>query len=41
MKGFLACALAAAPAMARAPLTRPIYLALSHDEEIGCLAAPR
>ena len=40
MKGFLACALAAAPAMARAPLNRPIYLALSHDEEIGCLAAP-
>lgn len=40
MKGFIACALAAAPAMAAAPLARPVYLALSYDEEVGCLAAP-
>lgn len=40
MKGFIACALAAAPAMARAGLSRPVYLALSYDEEVGCLAAP-
>ena len=40
MKGFLALALAAAPELAKAPLTRPVHLALSYDEEIGCLGAP-
>jgi acetylornithine deacetylase len=40
MKGFLACALAAAPELAQANLTRPVHLALSYDEEIGCLGAP-
>jgi acetylornithine deacetylase len=40
MKGFLACALALAPRMAQAPLVRPIHLALSYDEEIGCVGAP-
>jgi acetylornithine deacetylase len=40
MKGFLACALALAPAMRDANLRRPIILAVSHDEETGCLAAP-
>lgn len=40
MKGFLACALAAVPAMRAADLRRPIVLALSHDEEVGCLGAP-
>jgi acetylornithine deacetylase len=40
MKGFVALALALAPAMAAAPLTRPIYLALSRDEEVGCVGAP-
>jgi acetylornithine deacetylase len=40
MKGFLALALAAAPAFARAPLRRPVHLAFSYDEEIGCLGAP-
>jgi len=40
MKGFLACALALVPEMAAAPLARPIYLALSYDEEVGCLGAP-
>ena len=38
MKGFLACCLAAIPAMKKAQLKRPIYLALSYDEEVGCLA---
>ena len=41
MKGFLALALAAAPTFA-APgrLRRPVHLALSYDEEVGCLGAP-
>ena len=37
MKGFLACILAAAPRMCQAKLKRPIYLAFSYDEEVGCL----
>lgn len=41
MKGFIACALAAVPAWLQQDLKRPIYLALSYDEEIGCLGAPR
>jgi acetylornithine deacetylase len=40
MKGFIACALAAVPDLARRRLRVPIHLALSHDEEVGCLAAP-
>ena len=40
MKGFVAAALAAVPGLCAAPLTRPIYLALTHDEEVGCLGAP-
>ena len=40
MKGFLACALAALPALARRKLARPIHLAFSYDEEIGCRGAP-
>lgn len=39
MKGFLACVLAAVPAMLARPLTVPIHVALSHDEEVGCLGA--
>jgi acetylornithine deacetylase len=39
MKGFLASALAAAPAMGAARLQRPIVFALTYDEEIGCLSA--
>jgi len=38
MKGFLACCLAAVPAMKKAGLKRPVYLAFSYDEEVGCLA---
>lgn len=40
MKGFLACCLAMLPTMLHAPVQRPIYLALSYDEEVGCLAGP-
>lgn len=37
MKGFLAVCLALLPEMAQAPLVRPLHLAVSYDEEIGCL----
>lgn len=40
MKGFCALALAAVPEMLATPLSRPVFLALSHDEEVGCLGAP-
>ncbi|HWI87423.1 MAG TPA: acetylornithine deacetylase [Sphingomonas sp.] len=41
MKGFLALALAAAPLFAEpGRLHRPIHLAFSYDEEVGCLGAP-
>ena len=40
MKGFIACALALAPRIARADLKRPVHFALSYDEEVGCLGAP-
>lgn len=36
MKGFLASALVAAKAAAKAPLQRPFMLSLSYDEEVGC-----
>lgn len=37
MKGFLACALAAVPGLAAQALARPVHLAFSYDEEIGCV----
>jgi acetylornithine deacetylase len=40
MKGFLASVLAAVPAAIAAPLTRPILLVLTYDEEIGTVGAP-
>lgn len=40
MKGLLACALAQVPRWQELALERPIYLAFSYDEEIGCLGAP-
>lgn len=40
MKGFIACVLAAVPAMLSTKLTKPLHIALSYDEEIGCLGAP-
>lgn len=39
MKGFLALSLAAAPELARTA-KKPVHLAFSYDEEIGCLGAP-
>jgi len=41
MKGFLALALAASPFLAQpGRLQRPLHLAFSYDEEVGCLGAP-
>ena len=37
MKGFVAVCLAMVPEMQRAPLATPIHLAISYDEEIGCV----
>lgn len=39
MKGFIATALALVPEMRG--LRYPVHLALSYDEEVGCLGAPR
>ena len=36
MKGFLACAIAAAQAVDPQRLRRPLHLAFSYDEEVGC-----
>jgi acetylornithine deacetylase len=36
MKGYLACVLAKVPAMTARALARPIHLAFSYDEEVGC-----
>ena len=40
MKSFSAVALALVPDMLAYGLKRPIHLALSYDEEVGCLGAP-
>ncbi len=40
MKGFVACALRAALLGARRDLRTPLHLALSYDEELGCLGVP-
>ncbi len=37
MKGFLACALTLVPELIASKLPCPIHLALSYDEELGCL----
>ncbi len=37
MKGFIACALALAPEIASRGIETPIHIALSYDEEVGCL----
>jgi acetylornithine deacetylase len=37
MKGFLAGMVSAAELAATLPLRRPLHLAISHDEEIGCV----
>jgi acetylornithine deacetylase len=40
MKGFNALILAAIPSMIKAKLQKPIQMAFSYDEEVGCLGAP-
>ncbi|MEO0682163.1 MAG: acetylornithine deacetylase [Pseudomonadota bacterium] len=40
MKGFDALALAIVPHALKAGLKRPIQIALSYDEEVGCVGAP-
>jgi len=37
MKGYIACVLASVPALLEAPLRMPVHIALSYDEEVGCL----
>ncbi|WP_025213382.1 acetylornithine deacetylase [Pseudomonas brassicacearum] len=37
MKGYLASVLAAVPTFLASPLRRPVHLAFSYDEEVGCL----
>ena len=41
MKGFIACVLAALPDALNRNLERPIHLAFSYDEEIGCVGVQR
>ena len=40
MKGYVACILAIAPSLHAAKLRTPVHLALSYDEEVGCLGVP-
>jgi len=37
MKGYIACVLALVPALVQATLRMPVHIALSYDEEVGCL----
>jgi acetylornithine deacetylase len=37
MKGYIACVLALVPKLVAAPLRLPVHIALSYDEEVGCL----
>jgi acetylornithine deacetylase len=37
MKGYIACVLALVPALVKANLRMPLHIALSYDEEVGCL----
>ncbi|MBB2988226.1 acetylornithine deacetylase [Terracoccus luteus] len=39
MKGFIGSVLTAVPALAAASLSEPVHLALSYDEEVGCVGA--
>ncbi|NKB58257.1 MAG: acetylornithine deacetylase [Alphaproteobacteria bacterium] len=41
MKSYIAIALSLVPEMLAKPLARPIHFALTHDEEVGCIGAPR
>ncbi len=37
MKGYIACVLALVPMLVQTPLRIPVHIALSYDEEVGCL----
>src|SRR3954471_4861901 len=39
MKGYVACCLAAVPDMLKWNLRKPLHLAFSYDEEVGCIGA--
>ncbi len=41
MKGFVAVILALVPEIAALPLAAPVHLALSYDEEVGCVGVRR
>jgi acetylornithine deacetylase len=41
MKGYVACCLAAVPDMQKAELKKPLHLAFSYDEEVGCFGVRR
>lgn len=41
MKGFIACVLGAVPQLVGAGLRRPVHIALTYDEEVGCVGAPQ
>jgi acetylornithine deacetylase len=41
MKGFVAVILALVPEIAALPLAAPVHLALSYDEEVGCIGVRR
>ena len=41
MKGFIACVLERVPEMVTASLSTPIHIALSYDEEVGCIGVRR
>jgi acetylornithine deacetylase len=40
MKGFIACILAHVPQFKAAATATPVHIALSYDEEVGCLGVP-
>ena len=40
MKGFIACVLSHVPHFKAAATRTPVHIALSYDEEVGCLGAP-
>ncbi|MHC8394324.1 acetylornithine deacetylase [Pseudomonas sp. LB3P93] len=37
MKGYIACVLALVPSLVKCTLRLPVHIALSYDEEVGCL----
>ena len=41
MKGFIATVLALVPQALSAELRRPLHIAISYDEEVGCFGAPK